>query len=93
MRIQHLKSVFQSLVKLCTCTRLFIVPRFRESAGTLNLIRPFLCLSVSPSVCHKNFNLGHNFCTFTGRAFILACQYVHVQDCLLSPAFAKARGH
>ena len=44
----------------------FIVPRFRESAGTLNLIR----LSVSPSVCHKNFNLGHNFCTITGRALI-----------------------
>ena len=39
------------------------VPRFRESAGTLNLIRL--------SVRHKNFNLGHNFCTITGRALIL----------------------
>ena len=28
-------------------------------------------LSVSPSLCHKNFNLGHNFCTITGRALIL----------------------
>ena len=28
-------------------------------------------LSLCPSVCHKNFNLGHNFCTFTGRALIL----------------------
>ena len=28
-------------------------------------------LSVSPSVCHKNFNLGHNFFTITGRALIL----------------------
>ena len=30
-----------------------------------------LCLSVCLSVCHKNFNLGHNFCTITDRAFIL----------------------
>ena len=30
-----------------------------------------VCLSVRPSVCHKNFNLGPNFCTFKGRAFIL----------------------
>ena len=28
-------------------------------------------LSVPLSVCHKNFNLGHNFCTITGRALIL----------------------
>ena len=46
--------------------RLF-VPRFRESAGKLNLIRP----SVPLSVCHKNFNLGHYFCTITDKAFIL----------------------
>ena len=44
-----------------------IVPRFRESVGTLNLIRLSVCLSV----CHKNFNLGHNFCTITDRALIL----------------------
>ena len=47
------------------------VPRFRESAGTLNLIRSSVRLSVRPSICHKNFNLGHNFCTITGRALIL----------------------
>ena len=36
-----------------------------------------VCLSVRPSVCHKNFNLGHNFCTFTGRALILGmCVFV-----------------
>ena len=46
---------------------IIIVPRFRESTGTLNLIR----LSVRPSVRHKNFNLGNNFCTITGRALIL----------------------
>ena len=28
-------------------------------------------LSVCLSVCHKNFNLGHNFCTITDRALIL----------------------
>ena len=49
----------------------FVVPRFRESAGTLNLIRPSVPLSVCLSVCHKNFNLGHNFCTITDRALIL----------------------
>ena len=53
----------------------FIVPRFRESVGTLNLIRlsvrPSVPLSVCPSVRHKNFNLGHNFCTITDRALIL----------------------
>ena len=53
----------------------FFVPRFRESVGTLNLIRlpvrPSLRPSVPLSVCHKNFNLGHNFCTITGRALIL----------------------
>ena len=45
---------------------LIVVSRFRESVGTLNLIRP----SVPLSVCHKNFNLGHNFCTITDRALI-----------------------
>ena len=45
----------------------FFVPRFRESVGTLNLIRLSVCLSV----CHKNFNLGHNFWTITDRALIL----------------------
>ena len=44
---------------------------FPISAGTLNLIRPSVCLSVRPSVCHKNFNLGHNFCTITDGALIL----------------------
>ena len=54
-------------------TNTFIVPRFRESVGTLNLIRPSVRPSVclSASVCHKNFNLGHNFCTITDRALIL----------------------
>ena len=49
-----------------------VVPRFRESAGTLNLIRLSVRPSV-PSVClsQKNFNLGHNFCIITGRALIL----------------------
>ena len=28
-------------------------------------------LSVCLSVCHKNFNLGHNFCTITDRALII----------------------
>ena len=46
-------------------------PRFRESVGTFNLIRLSVCPSVPRSVCHKHFNLGHNFCTITGRALIL----------------------
>ena len=40
------------------------VPHFHESVGTLNLIHPSVCLSHCPSVCHKNFNLGHNFDTW-----------------------------
>ena len=55
--------MFFFLLKVST----IFVPHFRESAGTLNLIR----LSICPSVRHKNFNLGHNFCTNTGRALIL----------------------
>ena len=64
-------SVFSLHLSGSPSVRLSIfVPCFRESAGTLNLIR----LSVCPSVCHKNFNLGHNFCTtcITGRALILS---------------------
>ena len=50
----------------------FVVPRFRESVGTLNLIRPSVCPSVRLSVrLSQNFNLGHNFCTITDRALIL----------------------
>ena len=52
----------------------FFVPRFRESVGTLNLIRPSFCPSVRPSVrpsvCHKNFNLSHNFWSINDRALI-----------------------
>ena len=33
-------------------------------------------LSVSPSVCHKNFNLSHNFWTIKDRAFIFH-MYIH----------------
>ena len=40
----------------------FIVPCFRESERTLNLIR----LSVGLSVRHENFNLSHNFWTIRG---------------------------
>ena len=42
------------------------VPRALRNSGTLKLIPPF----VHPSVCHKNFNLGHNLCSINGRAFI-----------------------
>ena len=46
---------------------MYFCPYFHESVGTLNLIH----LSVRLSISHKNFNLGHNFCTITGRALIL----------------------
>ena len=36
------------------------VPRFRESVGTLNLIRPSVCLSVCPSVT-KTLTLAITF--------------------------------
>ena len=37
---------------------ILLSPAFSESEGTLNLVRPSVSLSVSPS---ENFNLGHNF--------------------------------
>ena len=53
-------------------------PAFRESVGTLNLIRPSVplsvcpsvCLSVCLSVCHKNFNLAHIFWSINDKALI-----------------------
>ena len=45
--------------------------RKRGDIKSHSSVRPSLCLSVCPSVRHKNFNLGHNFCTITGRALIL----------------------
>ena len=30
-----------------------------------------ICQSIPQSVCHKNFNLSHNFCSITDRALIL----------------------
>ena len=64
-------AIVGKLAFMWDCYFQFVVPRFRESAGTLNLIRPSVCQSLCLSVCHKNFNLGHNFCTVTGRALIL----------------------
>ena len=51
-----------SLCKSCYC------PLLSRKRGD---IKSHSCLSVRLSVCHKNFNLGHNFCTITGRALIL----------------------
>ena len=45
---------------------LLLVSRFHDCAGTINLIRP----SVTKT------NLGHNFCTITGRALILGKRVV-----------------
>ena len=47
-----------------------IVPHFRKSVGTLNLIRLSVRPSVRPSVCHKNFNLAHIFWSIKDRALI-----------------------
>ena len=44
---------------------------FRESVGTLNLIRPSVRPSVRLSVRHKNFNLAHIFWSINDRALIL----------------------
>ena len=40
-----------------------------NATGRVLILLP--ALSVCLSVCHKNFNLGHNFCTITDRALIL----------------------
>ena len=41
--------------------------RKRGNIKSHSSVRPSVCLSVR----HKNFNLGHNFCTITDRALIL----------------------
>ena len=43
------------------------VSRKRGDIKSHSSVHPSVCLSV----CHKNFNLGLNFCTITGRALIL----------------------
>ena len=47
--------------------------RKRGDIKSHSSVRLSVRLSVRPSVCHENFNLGHNFCTFTGRALIVYC--------------------
>ena len=59
--------IFSNSIPFTCKIHTIIVPRFPQSAGTLNPIRLSVCLSLH----HKNFNLGHNFCTITDRALIL----------------------
>ena len=57
---------------------LFFVPRFRESAGTLNLIRPSVCPSVRPSVCPsvtKTLTLAMTFALLQVELWYLACVF------------------
>ena len=49
---------------------LLLSPAFRESGGTLKLIRPSVSPSVCQSLCHKNFNLAHIFWSINDRALI-----------------------
>ena len=50
----------------------FLSPAFAKALGhEISFVCLSLCPSVRLSVCHKNFNLGHNFCTITDRALIL----------------------
>ena len=57
----------------------FIVPRFRESVGTLNLIRPSVPLSVRPSVCPsvtKTLTLAITFALLQIELWYLACLFL-----------------
>ena len=52
----------------------FYCPPLSRKRGDIkshSSVRPSVLLSVCLSVCQKNFNHGHNFCTITGRALIL----------------------
>ena len=59
--------------------RKLIVPRFRarfrESVGTLNLIRPSLCLSVCPSVT-KTLTLAITFALLQIELWYMACVFL-----------------
>ena len=70
--VERLEREIQKLAEV-----FLIVPHFHESEGTLNLIR----LSVCPSVCHKNFNLSHNFWTIKDRAFIFHICIPYEETC------------
>ena len=58
----------QSRTHACFCPPLWQKRGYIKSHSSV-------CLSLCPSIClfvgHKNFNLGHNFCTITDRALIL----------------------
>ena len=45
--------------------------RKRGDIKSYSSVRPSILLSVCLSVCQKNFNHGHNFCTITDKALIL----------------------
>ena len=56
-------------------TNILIVPRFRESVGTLNLIRPSVCLSVCPSVT-KTLTLAITFALLQIELWYLVCVFL-----------------
>ena len=67
------RLISRTFTSLSLAMQFYRLKSLLSSAGTLNLIRLSVRLSFRPclSVCHKNFNLGHNFCTITGRALVL----------------------
>ena len=52
---------------------IFCPPLSRKRGAIIShsSVRLSVRLSVGPSVCHKNFNLGHKFCAISGWALIL----------------------
>ena len=65
---------FSNFIGFKCCIHIF-VPRFRESAGTFNLIRPFVCQSVCLSVT-KTLTLAITFALLQVELWYLACVFI-----------------
>ena len=67
---RYLHRLNSLILDLGTFVNDFYLPRLSRERVTLKLIRPTVCQSVRPSVCHKNFNLAHIFWSINDRALI-----------------------
>ena len=75
LELCHTKKVvmafYQTLTRKFSCKHMPIfVPCLLRKWGTLKLIHLSLCLSICPSLSHKNFNLPHIFWSINYRALI-----------------------
>ena len=74
-RLQSYGIYISQLVRFARCWTSVFVPRFRESVGTLNLIRPSVRPSVCPSVT-KTLTLAITFALLQIELWYLACVFL-----------------